>query len=53
MIKQNEKIRAEIDKLTKENDWYGVQQLLQAISTGVNILEKGTSVGLRTAFMFK
>lgn len=53
MVKQNEKIRAEIQKLTKENDWYGVQQLLQSISTGVDILEKGTSVGLRTAFMFK
>lgn len=53
MIKQNEKLRAEIEKLGKENDWYGIQQLLQSISTGVDILEKGTSVGLRTAFMFK
>lgn len=53
MIKQNEKLRTEIQKLSKENDWYGIQQLLQSISTGVDILEKGTSVGLRTAFMFK
>ncbi len=53
MIKQNDKLRAEIEKLNKENDWYGLQQLLQSISTGLNILEKGTSVGLRTAFMFK
>lgn len=53
MIKQNEKLRVEIEKLSKENDWYGLQQLLQSISTGVNILEKGSSVALRTAFMFK
>lgn len=51
-VKQNDKLREEIERLSKENNWIELRNLLESINSGFQIGEKASSLGLRTAFMF-
>lgn len=50
-VKQTEKLREEIIKLQKENSWSDLHNLLQSLSTGVDVGMKGLGLGLRAAML--